>query len=112
MQFKGHLYYKGYTGEAEYDEEEHYYAGHVIGLRHNGIIFEGATIEELKKDFEDGVDFYLNSCKEDGIKPETPKSGKLILRMAPEMHSRAAEKAAKQGISLNEFISRAIAAAL
>lgn len=112
MDFKGHLYYKGYTGEAVYDEEEHYYAGRVIGLRHNGILFEGSTLEALKKDFEEGIDFYLNSCRVSNVKPETPKSGKLIVRMTPEMHSKAAETAAKQGVSLNEFISRAIAAAL
>lgn len=112
MVFTGTLFYKGYTGTAEYDETAHLFVGHVVGLHRNGILFEGDTIDSLKKDFEEGIDFYLEDCRQDGVKPEKPRSGKLIVRMDPEIHSQAAARAAKQGISLNEFISRAIAAAL
>ncbi|MBP5173239.1 MAG: toxin-antitoxin system HicB family antitoxin, partial [Bacteroidales bacterium] len=34
--------------------------------------------------------------------------GKLVLRMPSTLHGEAAEKAADAGISLNEFINRAI----
>ena len=92
MEVKEPYFYKGYTGIAEFDEEDHYYAGRVIGLRRTGIIFEGDTLENLRKDFEEGIDYYLNSCKEDGIKPEKPKKRKLRQQMSPELYSQVANQ--------------------
>ena len=103
--------YKGYIGSVEFSETDGVFFGKVLGIR-SLISYEGTNASELISDFHGAVDDYLAECEEDGIKPETPKSGKLIVRMTPEMHSKAAETAARQGISLNEFISRAIAAAL
>jgi predicted HicB family RNase H-like nuclease len=39
-------------------------------------------------------------------------SGKLVLRMPSDLHGEAAQRAAKLGISLNEFINRAVKSAL
>ena len=108
----GVLRYKGYTGSIEYSEEDNCFVGEVLGLRRDGIIFEGESIDELKKDFEDGIDSYLESCAYRNVEPEKPYSGKLVLRLESDLHGEAAERAAKLGISLNEFISRAIQAAL
>ena len=108
----GQLRYKGYIGCIEYNEEENYFFGHVLGLHRDGISYEGASAEELKKDFEDGIDDYLEGCKANGIEPEKPYSGKLILRITPSLHGIIAEKAHSQGISMNEFINRAIQAAV
>lgn len=108
----GNLKYKGYTGNVEYDEDGNYFYGHVLGLHKNGISYEGATAEELKKDFEDGIDDYLEGCRANGIEPEKPYSGKIVLRMSSGLHSLAAEKANSKGISLNEFIKKAIEAAV
>lgn len=104
--------YKGYSGSVEYSEEDNCFYGSVLGLRRNGIYFEGTSVEELRKDFEEGVDDYLNVCKEENIEPEKPYSGKLVLRLTPDLHGEAAMKAADSGISLNEFITRAIIAAV
>ncbi|MBQ7576525.1 MAG: type II toxin-antitoxin system HicB family antitoxin [Bacteroidales bacterium] len=104
----GILRYKGYTGSAEYSEEDNYFVGHVLGLRRDGILYEGNSVEALKKDFEEAIDYYLEDCKERGVEPEKSFSGKIVVRMPRLLHSQAAEKAAAQGISLNEFINRAI----
>ena len=108
----GKLHYKGYTGSIEYSEEDNSFYGMVLGLRKDGISFEGNTADELKKDFEEAVDYYLDSCKSRGKTPETPYSGKLILRIPSLLHGQAADKASSLGISLNEYISRVLQAAV
>ena len=108
----GRLHYKGYTGSVEYSEEDNCFFGRVLGLNRTGILFEGDSIDSLKKDFEEGVDDYLAYCSEKGIEPEKAYSGKLVLRMQSKLHSAAADKAYSLGISLNEFIKQAITAAL
>lgn len=108
----GKLRYKGYTGSVEYSEIDNCFYGTVLGLKNAGIIYEGTSVESLKKDFEESIDFYLRDCAKDGVVPETPYSGKLVLRMTSQLHREAAEKAEKMGISLNNFINQAIFAAL
>ena len=108
----GQLHYKGYTGSVEYDEEANSFYGMVLGLHRDGIIYEGDSAEELKKDFEESIEDYLTHCNEIGKEPEKPFSGKTILRMSSELHQQAAAKARSIGISLNEFINRAVAAAI
>ena len=108
----GHLHYKGYTGSVEYDEEANSFYGMVLGLHRDGIIFEGDSADSLKKDFEESIEDYLAHCKEKGKEPEKPFSGKTVLRMSSELHQQAAAKARSIGISLNDFINRAISAAV
>lgn len=108
----GRLKYKGYSGTVEYDESVGYLVGKIVGLKKALILYEGNSIDELQKDFEEAVDDYLESCKANGVEPEQPYSGKLVLRMSSKLHGAAAEKAEKEGISLNEFITRAISAAV
>lgn len=108
----GYLRYKGYTGCVEYDETDNYFFGHVLGLRNDGISYEGTTAESLKKDFEESIDDYFSYCSEIGKEPEKPFSGKLVIRMTSNLHREATEKASTLGISLNEFINRAISSAV
>ncbi len=72
------------------------------------ITFQGESVGELKKAFEDSVDDYLQWCEEDGVSPEKPYSGRLNLRLSPETHKKAAINAKKKGISLNKYIEKAI----
>ena len=108
----GRLRYKGYLGSVEYSEEDDCFVGTVLGLRKAAIIYEGNSVETLKKDFEESVDYYLDDCKARGIRPETPYSGRLLLRISPALHGEIAEKASDSGLSLNEFIARTLRASL
>ncbi len=72
------------------------------------IVYEGLTLDELRKDFEDGIDSYLEGCKADGVEPVKPYSGKLNLRMSSELHSRVAAFVATTRTTINDFINRAI----
>ena len=72
------------------------------------ILYEGNTLEELRKDFEEGIDSYLEACKADGVEPVKPYSGRLNLRMSSELHSRIAAFVAATGTTINDFINEAI----
>lgn len=105
----GQLRYKGYVGSVEYSEEDNCLFGKVQGLDKGTIIlYEGNTVEELKADFEGAIDGYLESCKDRGVEPKKSYSGKLNLRMTTELHSRVAAFAANTGMTINDFINKAI----
>ncbi|MBP5637514.1 MAG: type II toxin-antitoxin system HicB family antitoxin [Bacteroidales bacterium] len=108
----GVLRYKGYVGSIEYSEADDCFVGRVLGLRRTGIIFEGKSVDQLKQDFRESIDYYLDDCKQNDAEPEKPYSGRIILRMPPSLHGEVAEKAASAGISLNEFINRALRVAV
>lgn len=104
-----YLEYKGYKGTVEYSKDDDCLFGKVLGMNKDLILYEGQTISELKEDFQSGIDSYIESCLADGIEPRKPFSGKLILRMASELHGKVAEYSLDNGITINEFINRAIA---
>lgn len=99
--------YKGYHGQVSYDEEAKLFHGEVVGLK-DVITFQGTSVEELEQAFKDSVDDYLEFCKELGRTLEKPFSGKLILRLPPEIHERAAYQAKSNGVSLNTWIKQGI----
>lgn len=104
----GQLKYKGYSGSVEYSEEDNCLFGKVLGLKKDCITYEGETINELKSDFEGAIDDYLAGCKDRGVEPSKPYSGKLIVRMPSDLHSMVAMAAANAGTTINEFITRAV----
>ena len=86
--------YKGFVGEVEYDDEARIFSGEVINTR-TVITFQGTTVDEVENEFHASVDDYLEWCKEDGIEPEKPYSGKFNVRLSPLFHSKVAMAAKK-----------------
>lgn len=105
MEYKGYL-----AGPISYDPEERTFSGIVAGLR-DVIHFEGSNADELEASFKGGIDDYLAFCAEEGRPPEKAYSGQVLLRTKPELHRKAAMRAAAEGMSLSEWISRQIKAA-
>ena len=103
-----YLEYKGYKGSVEYSKEDNCLFGKVQGMSKALILYEGQTLDDLRKDFEEGIDSYIEGCKADGIEPAKPYSGKLNLRMSSELHSKVAAFVASTGITINDFINKAI----
>lgn len=99
--------YKGYHGQVTYDEEAKLFHGEIVGLR-DVITFQGTSVDELEQAFKDSVDEYLDFCTELGRAPEKPFSGKLILRLPPEIHEKAAYQAQCNGVSLNSWLKQGI----
>lgn len=108
----GTMKYKGYTGSVEYSEEDNCLYGEVLGMSHDCITYECKDVDELHKDFEDAVDYYIDSCKAYGIEPRKPYSGNLNVRLTPEIHSRIATIAQQTGTTINGFIRQTLAKAV
>lgn len=99
--------YKGYTARVEYDERDTIFVGRILGIR-SIVSFHGETVAELRAEFEHAVKDYLADCKQQGIQPEKPASGKLLLRIPPEVHGRALIAAQAAGKSLNQWATEAL----
>jgi len=104
----GNLKYKGYIGSVEYSEEDNCLFGKVLGMSKDAITYEGTTTEELKADFEEGIDHYLESCKAKGVAPKKAYTGSLNVRIPPEIHGQLAALAQKMGTSINSIIKSVI----
>jgi len=100
--------YKGYTARVEFDDDANAFHGEVVNLR-DIITFEGESVEELRQAFADSVDDYLDFCAERDEKPEKPFSGKLALRIEPELHGQIYLLARRANKSLNRWIAEALA---
>jgi predicted HicB family RNase H-like nuclease len=99
--------YKGYTARVEYDERDDVFVGRLLGIRAI-ISFHGRTVERLRAEFEHAVNDYLADCLREGVSPEKPASGKLLLRVPPEVHGRALVAAQAAGKSLNQWATEVL----
>ena len=99
--------FKGYTARVEYDERDDIFVGRILGIRAI-ISFHGETVSELRTAFEHAIKDYLAECKKEGVSPEKPASGKLLLRVPPETHGRALVAAQAAGKSLNQWVTEVL----
>ena len=99
---KNTMIYKGYMARIEFDERNEIFVGKIIGIA-DSISFHGETVEELKDDFHAAVEHYLADCAASGRTPLKAASGKLMLRVSPEVHARALTIAKTSGKSLNQW---------
>jgi predicted HicB family RNase H-like nuclease len=58
----------------------------VIGIK-DSITFDGETVGKLTEDFHNAIDHYLADCKSENQLPAKPYSGKLTLRVPPDIHA-------------------------
>jgi predicted HicB family RNase H-like nuclease len=68
--------YKEYIGTVEYSEEGNCLFGRIAGIR-DIISYEGESVAEIRKAFEEAVDDYLAHCAEVGKEPNKPYSGQF-----------------------------------
>jgi predicted HicB family RNase H-like nuclease len=101
------LQYKGYLGKVEYDAEAEVFFGEVINTR-DVITFQGDCVANLRKSFEESIEDYLALCAERNEEPEKPFSGKVLLRLDPELHRRITIEARKQDLSLNQWLNQVL----
>lgn len=100
--------YKGYWAEIKYSDEDECFYGIIEGLKNTSISFEGITVKELKKDFKQVIDYYLEDCKKNNEEPEKQCKGSLNVRLGVELHNRAKMKSIEKNISINELIKEAL----
>jgi len=68
------LEHRGYYGSIEISHEDNCLFGKLQFIRAL-VSYEGATVGELTKAFQDAVDDYLDTCETLGRVPETPCKG-------------------------------------
>ena len=74
----------------------------------NLLSYEGDSVKELKEDFQNVIDTYLEDCEERNIEPEQPYKGTFNVRISPELHRNIAVYAIEHGKSLNAVVEEAI----
>lgn len=99
--------YKGYQAAITYEEDTNSLHGRVLGIR-DVIVFEGSSVEEMGKEFRFSVDDYLAMCAERGQEPAKPFSGRISLRLTPELHRKAVASARISGKSLNTWLAEMV----
>ncbi len=95
--------YKGYQARVDLDEEAGVFHGEVINTR-DVITFQGSSVKELKQAFEESIDDYLDFCTSRGEDPDKPFSGKILVRVPPEVHREIMMEARREGKSLNAYV--------
>ncbi len=108
----GYLKYKGYQGSVEFSPEDDCFYGKVLGLKGTLISYEGTSVEDIRRDFEESVDFYLESCKERGVEAAQPYSGKFMVRISSDLHRDIAALAAEAGTTINDFVQKTLYSAV
>jgi predicted HicB family RNase H-like nuclease len=99
--------YKGYTTSMIFDVEDKIIVGRVQDID-DIISFHGESVSEFESNFHAAIEDYLAASKQLGSTPEKPASGKVMLRIAPEIHAAALKAAARSGTSLNKWAEGAL----
>jgi len=102
--------YKGYAARIEYSDEDGCFIGHIAGIR-DIVGFHAESVKELRAAFEEAVNDYLGTCERSGRAPQKPYSGRLMLRVPPDVHARAAMMAEAHGMSLNQWAAQVLSRA-
>ena len=108
---KDMLEYQGYQGSVEFCGEDKILFGKIMFID-SLIMYHGESVVELEKAFHEAVDEYLAHCLKNKKEPNKPYSGGFNVRIGPELHRGAAQRAYREGKSLNEFVKQTIERAI
>jgi len=101
------LEYNGYFGSINVSIEDGVIHGKLLYIN-DLVTFEADNVADLEKAFAEAVDDYLDYCKQKGKEPEKPYKGSFNVRITPENHKKAVMQATKRGLTLNQFVEKAI----
>lgn len=100
--------HRGYAARIEFSDSDDCFVGHIAGI--NDVVgFHGASVEDLRAAFREAVDDYLDACQKIDRSPQKPYSGKIMLRISPEIHSALAVAAEVSGKSINQWTADTLA---
>ncbi len=99
--------HKGQIARIEFDDRDNIFVGRLLGIV-DMVSFHADTVPELRAAFVEAVDDYIETCAKIGKALEKPASGKIMLRVPPELHSAALIAAKAAGTSLNQWAAKAL----
>ena len=99
--------YKGYHAQIEYDSDDELFIGKVYGIV-DSLYFHGTSVVELEEMFHQSIENYLQMCTETGKEPDKEFKGSFNVRISPELHRGISLQAAQEGLSLNQYVSKAL----
>lgn len=99
--------YKSYSGSCVTSIEDECLHGQILFID-DLITYEGNTVPELKASFESAVDRYMDYCARTQKPANKPYSGTFNVRVGPNLHREAAQRAKRSDMTLNEFVRKAL----
>ena len=103
--------YKDYLASVEFDEDADIFHGEVVNIR-DVITFQGKSVAELRRAFQDSVEDYLEFCAERGEKVDEPFSGKFTVSLTPEQHRKIVIAAEKAGYRVENWVTTTLEKAI
>lgn len=94
--------YRGQYARIEFDPEDLILTGRLAGID-DIVTFHAETPAEIIGAFREAVDCYIASCAKLGKEPERPYSGRLFVRVDPEVHAQVVRAADLAGMSFNQW---------
>ncbi len=104
---KDYLEYKGFHGTVHFSSEDGVFFGKISGVN-DLVTFEGTSVKELQRAFTGAVEHYISICAQEKIPVLKSMKGSFNVRISPGLHQKAALVSSKQGVSLNQFVQKAI----
>jgi len=101
------LVYKDFIGSVHFSAEDEVFFGKIEGIE-DLVSFEGKSVKEIKNAFEAAVEDYIEICGDNDKELEKSYKGSFNVRMPPDLHRKVKRTAVKLGISLNQFIQKAV----
>ena len=101
------MHYKGYAARVEYSPEDKCFVGRILGIQ-DIIGFHGESVAELEQDFRETMEFYFDTCRKENKAPDRPYSGKLVLRLSPDLHRQISLASETTGKSINDLVLDAL----
>lgn len=101
------LVFEDFIGSVHFSSSDDIFYGKLEGIP-DLVTFEGASVEELKKAFQEAVSDYKALCEKTGRNSKRSFKGSFNVRIDPKLHELAFIKATKEGISINQFVQKTL----
>jgi predicted HicB family RNase H-like nuclease len=100
--------YGDFLGSVEYSAEDRVFFGKIEFIN-DLVTFEAINVDDLEYEFRRAVDHYLDTFKKLGKPVQKAFKGQFNVRIASDLHRKAAIIARKRNVSLNKLVETAIA---
>ncbi len=104
---KDAITYKNFVGSVRFAAEDETFYGKIEGID-DLLTFEADNVKGLKEAFKYVVDEHIKDSEKAGVPVKKSFKGSLNIRIPGKLHEKASVLAKLNGMSLNQFIQRAI----